>query len=306
MHFITAEGIASEVDVDEMITTLSGLVEREPDDAAKEGLRAAVKALRGLKGKVQDCPMCGGSGNKDGNPCEACDGTGEMKKKMKAAEAPPEPTPQPRAAACGCTDTVKCGCHGQGARIMEKATRAELIASLVTDRYSGFKDGDEAILEAAADTRLEEFRTAADARKAADASFGRLETDHRNTTARLKVAEEKLKAAEAPMTEDEFLARAPESFKRTLEARKGEEDALRASIISQLKDLGANTEDELKAKSTPDLQTLAKYAGVQVQDFSGRGVPVSREAEQRNDNYAPPDPYAAGLKALQGGSKAVN
>lgn len=37
----------------------------------------------------EDCPTCRGSGNKDGNPCEVCDGSGEMavekKKKTRAA-----------------------------------------------------------------------------------------------------------------------------------------------------------------------------------------------------------------------------
>ena len=46
---------------------------------------------------------------------------------------------------------------------MEKTARAELIAALVTDKHSGFADGDEAILEAASDERLERFRSAADA-----------------------------------------------------------------------------------------------------------------------------------------------
>lgn len=181
----------------------------------------------------------------------------------------------------------------------EKTTRAELIATLVTDKYSGFKDGDESLLETASDARLEEFRAASEQRKSDTNTYVRLEADHRNVSARLKVAEEKLKTAEQGPTEEEWLQRAPAPIKALLEAHKAEEDAYRASIISQLKDLGANTEEELKSKATADLETLAKYARVEVPDFSGRGIPVERNASERNVSYAPPDPYAAGIKALQ-------
>jgi hypothetical protein len=186
---------------------------------------------------------------------------------------------------------------------MEKTTRAELIAALVTDKHSGFKDGDEAILEAASDARLEEFRVGAEAHRAQDGTIKRLETDNRNVSARLKVAEDRVKAAEQPLSEEEFLQRAPDTFKRVLEGRKAEEDAIRASLVSQLKDLGANTEDELKKKTIPELQTLAKYARIDVPDFSGRGLPSERHA-QNNDDFTPPNPYEAGLKALRGQGKA--
>lgn len=183
----------------------------------------------------------------------------------------------------------------------EKATRAEIIAELVTDRYSGFKDGDESILEGASDSRLEEFRAASDVKRADERARGKLETEFTNTSARLKVAEERLRTAEQGPTEEEWLAKAPPSIKTLLDAHKAEEDALRASLVSQLKDLGANTEAELKAKSIDELRTLAAYARVEVPDFSGRGLPVERHASSSsNIDYTPPDPYAAGLKALKG------
>lgn len=180
----------------------------------------------------------------------------------------------------------------------EKVTRAELIAALVTDKYSGFKDGDEAILEAASDARLEEFRVASEAHKTSAGAFTKLETENRNVAARLKVAEERVKAADQGPTEEEWLAKAPPSIKTLLDARKAEEDAVRSSLVSSLKDLGANTEEELKSMSIPSLQTLAKYARVTVPDFSGRGVPAERNAA-KNEDYTPPNPYAAGIKALQ-------
>lgn len=187
---------------------------------------------------------------------------------------------------------------------MEKQNRAELIAALVTDPYSGFMDGDEAILEAASDARLEAFRSASDNRKTAERDRVTQATALTNSQARLKVAEERLKEASQGPTEEEWLLRAPESVKKLLEAHKAEEDSFRASLVSSLKDLGANTEAELKAKSTEELKTLATYARVEIPDFSGRGVPKERNAQENTGNYAPPDPYAPHLKAM--GSKAVN
>ncbi len=189
---------------------------------------------------------------------------------------------------------------------MEKTARAELIAALVTDKFSGFKDGDEAILEAASDVRLEEFRAASETKRAEVSTHAKLETDYRNTTARLKVAEDRIKSSEQDLTEEEFLQRAPEPFKRVLETHKAEEATLRAGLISQLKDLGEHTEEELKKMTTNQLQTFAKYAHVEVPDFSARAVATNRNAAENVDDFAPPDPYAAGLKVLSSQSKAVN
>jgi len=183
---------------------------------------------------------------------------------------------------------------------MEKSARAELIAALVTDKHSGFKDGDEALLETCSDTRLEEFRTASGERKLGLAAFARLETENRNITARLKVAEDRIKTAEAELSEDEFLQRAPASIKTLIDNYRAAEAAQRASLVSQLKDLGAHTEEQLKKLSLDELKTLASYARVPIPDFSGRGLPVERHAEQNDRNsYAPPSPYDAGLKALR-------
>jgi len=188
---------------------------------------------------------------------------------------------------------------------MEKTARAELIAALVTDKYSGFTDGDEPILEAASDERLERFRAASDAARSAVNEHARLETDNRNTAARLKVAEDKLKAGEAPMTEDEFILKAPTSIKGVLEAAKAAADAEHAALVSVLKECGKHSEEDLKKMKTPELQVLAQYAGVRVPDFSGKGVPAPRNAQDKT-SYAPPDGYALALKAQQPQSKAVN
>jgi hypothetical protein len=180
----------------------------------------------------------------------------------------------------------------------DKNTRAEVIASLVTDNYSGFKDGDEAILEACSDSRLDEFRAASDTRRSAEGAHNRLETDYRNASARLKVSEERIKTLEQPLSSEDFMQKAPPEIKVLLEAHKAQEDAIRSSLVSQLKDLGAHSEEELKKKSVDELKTLASYARVQVPDFSGRGLPVERHAQENKQNYAPPNPYAEPLKAL--------
>lgn len=190
---------------------------------------------------------------------------------------------------------------------MDKATRAEQIAALVADRYSGFKEGDEAMLETCSDGRLEEFRAASDARKVDEQKARTTETELTKANARLKVSDEKLRAAEQMPSEEEWLAKAPPKYKALIDADRAEEDTIKASIISKLKDLGANTEAELKEMSVDQLRQLAAYARVTIPDFSGRGVPKDRYATSKNTNsYAPPDPYAPGLEQMRNASKRVN
>jgi len=180
---------------------------------------------------------------------------------------------------------------------MEKSTKAEVIAALVTDKFSGFKDGDEQILEACSDARLEEFRASSEANKAQASALTRLEGDNRNTTARLRVAEEKLKASEQELDEDEFLRRAPASIKSLVENHKAAEAEEKASLVGLLKDCGGETEEVLNKKSITELRTLAKYARVDVPTFAGRGLPPERHNNDEKKNYAPPKPYSLAMKA---------
>lgn len=182
--------------------------------------------------------------------------------------------------------------------------RDELIAALVTDKYSGFKTGDEPILAAASDARLDEFRVASEANRTTHGTIAKMEADGRQTSARLKVAEDRIVKLEQPMTDEEFVQRAPTSVKAVLEARAAEEASLKASLVNSLKDLGGESEEQLKKKSIPELQTLAQYARIKVLDFSGKGVPMERYAQDKQVSYAPPDPYKADLEKLRAAEAA--
>lgn len=212
---------------------------------------------------------------------------------VTAAAKPPQ-SKVVASAPCGCKkNAAGCGCKKKGIVSM---TKAELIQSLITEtKHSGFNESDTALLEAASDARLEEFRSAADARKAEAASYTRLESEHRNATARIKVQDERLRAAEAGMSDEEWMAKAPAHLKAVLERDKVVEDTYRGAIVSKLKDLGQHTEEELKKMSTPDLEKFAKYANVTVPDFSAaRQAPRALSKNGDAGSYAPPSSY--GLK----------
>lgn len=192
---------------------------------------------------------------------------------------------------------------------MKDTTRAEQIAALVADQYSGFKLGDEAMLETCSDQRLGEFRAAADARKVDEQKARDTATELVKVNARLKVSDESLRAAQQMPTEEEWLEKAPPKYKALIDADKAQEDAVKAAIVSKLKDLGANTEAELQEMSVDQLRQLAAYANVTIPDFSGKGIPKDRYASsKRTDNYAAPDPYAPALEKMRNAntSKAVN
>lgn len=243
----------------------------------------------------RDCPACGGTGQMkaDGkqSDCPTCNGSGNIKTAsgndaaiLKAA----------------------CGCEGAN-NMLSKEKRAELIAALVTDTHSGFSEGDEAFLQTASDDRLTQFRTAAEARKTEAEARVKADNDLRAAQAKLTVIEGKLKVAEQAPTEEQWLEKAPAGIKTLLENQKAQETEERETLIKALVKVGANTEDELKAMSTAQIRTLSKYAKVETVDYSGRGIAVSRTASDEGEKFAPPDPWADGLKALKAQeSKAVN
>ncbi len=230
-------------------------------------LGAACNGMKLLAAK--DCPACDGTGQvKDGSKqmdCAACDGTG-----LKAAAA--HGSSQLRAA-CGSCDSSEGG-----------MTKTERIAALLKNEHNPIKDLTEktsddvlTVLEAQAKTN----ETHASELKAAQAK--QAETD----TA--------LKAAQAAQIPAEELTQL-----RSLAAQKAAQDAVeKTALVTKLVAASkALTKEQLEAKSLDELKTLAAFAKVDAPDFSARGVPVPRNANQA-DEYAPPDPYAAGIKALQ-------
>jgi len=205
------------------------------------------------------------------------------------------PSPIKKAAGCGCK-TAACGC--KGVHIMN---RAEMIQSLVTDKHSGFNEGHTAMLETASDAQLEEFRGAADARKARESEFSRLESEHRNATARIKVQDERLATAEKSMSKEDWLAKAPSEYKEVIERHEVVEETYRGAIISKLKDLGRHTEDQLKKMTTKELEDFAEYADVSVPDFSAaRQTPRAlMNGSKSTVSYAPPKSYSQKKETVQ-------
>jgi hypothetical protein len=99
-----------------------------------------------------------------------------------------------------------------------------------------------------------------------------------------------------------FYAKHPE-IKTLVDRQQQQEKTRHAELVASLKACGALTEDQLKAKSLEELETLAMFAQVAPKpDFSGRGMP--RAAEEADVFSNPPDPYALALEARK--KSAVN
>ena len=118
-----------------------------------------------------------------------------------------------------------------------------------------------------------------------------------------------LKAAQDKVTETETALKAAQAAQipaeelvslRALAAEKAKENELaKADLVAKLKSASsALTEEQLRAKSLDELKVLASFAKVETPNYSGRAVP--RAQAEGEPSYAPPDPYAAGITALQG------
>lgn len=310
-----------------------------------------------LRAKMTDCAMCDGSGSKDGNPCPACDGTGQLRvardisqkqrEKLPTADfagpgtsfpiAKPEDVAaavhsigrakgdpnvikahiieiayrkgasfvaqlpedwkrkvDQRSAEVGEQTTCKCGqlraaCRCQEKKSMTKEDRAEVIKSLVANKHSGFTAGDEAILEAASDDRLESFRVASESR-----------------AAEVKAAQD---AAAKPrqLTEEEFMKVAPPEVTSMVTRMRNAETSRKAQLVTALKTSQTEySESELSTMKLEDLERMVRFAKVAVEeqeyDFSGRAIPRAAAANSHeNDVFLnPPDPYAPALAELAG------
>lgn len=245
------------------------------ESAGMRGAAASETELETLAAKMEDCPTCKGSGNLNGNPCDACDGAGELK------------------AAAVNTD----GGESAEETYMTKEQRQETIKALAACECSGFK-GDAATLETLSDVRLEALQAASQAREQANADLKAVQAE----AATLKAAAaSQTAAAPKPLTVEEFMAVAPVELKTLIESKKAEDAAAHASLVEQLKTAqSAMTEEELKAIDLPMLRKLAAVAKIDQPkaDFSGQGLPRVL-TQQPMDAAIPPNPYEAGLKALR-------
>jgi hypothetical protein len=318
--------------------------------------------------KYKDCAACDGSGTKDGNPCETCDGEGRLKtaedegeclyclgsgvnadgtecedcggtgmknleeakpslikaamaflkslggphpsflklaksRKLEhdaevvelvqeeitesadtiAAETPAEPSAEEvdrilteKAAAGEAAFKAACRCEEKH---MKPEERKDLIGKLVVDKHSGFTAGDEKMLEAASDERLESFRVAAESRA--------------NTERDLKAA------ADRKLTAAEFMEVAPPEIKTLIKRQERQETEMKAALITELKAAQSEySEAELSVMAVEDLARMARVAKVEIKtDYSGKALPKMVAAEE--DDYTPPNPYEKGIKALQ-------
>jgi hypothetical protein len=194
-----------------------------------------------------------------------------------------------------------CSCGGNGAAHTGEVdmTKVERIKALVAT--PGYSEADAKWLEAVPDERLTALegsaKEASDLKAAADKTAADLKAaqEAATTAAAANTAlEARLKAAEANMIPAEELTR----LRAMAAAKQAEDNTKHASLVEQLKTAQTVlTEEQLKAATLTDLEMYAALAKV--------GTPVDQTARilpraaSKNQTYEAPDPYAAGIKALQ-------
>jgi pyruvate-formate lyase len=214
---------------------------------------------------------------------------GQIKNEQKQEDCP----------SCEGSGKITAAENNDGSAVMEaQMKKVDAIKALTTCPCSGFVAADAKELEAFSEERLTALAETFIAKKKTD---DELKADKEKAEADVKAAQatitELKAAAEKVPTEDEYLAKAPDSI-RTLVAEKKSQDAqTKKDLVAQLKTAanGAYTEDELNAKPITELMKLATMAKVQPADYSGRALPIRAAGEA--SSYTPPDPYAAALQA---------
>lgn len=315
VHLITAEGyveVGSVMDIRTRFKSLmAALKKAEINEEPNEIVNLVVAAM-----KYKDCPTCDGTGQiKDAEgkqkDCETCGGKGELKVAAGARHSAEDRTAiqtvHDHAVSLGAECSPNNYRLAEGESQMTKEQRAEAITSLLADKHSGFTVGDEKMLEAASDERIEAFKAAA-ATRATD-----LKAAEDAAAAAKKAADDagaKLKAAETrTLTEDEFMKVAPTSLKTLIERTQAADAARKTELVTVLKAAQAEfTEDELKAETLERLERMARALKVHEEDeqpASYRGKIVPRAAGEKVDITTPPDPYAAGLAALSAANTAL-
>lgn len=256
-----------------------------------EPMEVKQKPVEYVAAGMKECTVCAGTGQVDGADCAACDGNGSYKAAATAVEEIPAVTPE------ACT----CGNH---AALSEGQTmkKDELVKALAANEYSAVRDVK--ILEAMSEDALNALNASAAATKSAvDKTAADLKAAQDKTAAAETEAATLKAAAEKVPTEEEYLKTAPESVRTLVANEKAREAKIRTETIAQLKVAAANiyTEEELNAKTTSDLLKLAAMAKIDVEvDYSAGGlnIPAPRAAANVKD-YAPVDPWSAGIKTLQ-------
>jgi len=229
--------------------------------------------------------------------CSVCDGTGQIKNEKKQEDCP----------SCGGAGKITAAEDNDGSAVMEDQImkKVDAIKALTACPCSGFVPADAKELEAFSEERLTAMAEFAIAKKKTDdeVAVEKEEAAKKFKAAEDTIAELKAVSEKAP-TEDEYLAKAPESIRTLVAEKKAQDVKIKTDLVAQLKvaAAGAYTEAELNEKSISELMKLATMAKV---DYSGRSVPRAAADGSTTSTYTPPDPYAAGIKALQGKS-AVN
>ena len=254
-----------------------------PDGRGACSLEMGCGAHRAMAAVKKDCPTCNGSGNTGGNPCDACDGSGELK----------------------VAEDIK------GDEMDKKA----LITKLVACPCSGFTKDDITALENFSDARLVTLSETSEARakekEAEDDAKAKARAKQDAEDAKLKAAEDAKQTAEQKITALEAAKSAADlkitaletemiSVRDIVAERRAQDAAETTTLLATLKVAAANvyTEVELTAMPLSQLRKLALLTKVDVPDYSGRGITVSRVAGAVD--YNPPNAYDAGIKILQG------
>ncbi|MCR4301806.1 MAG: hypothetical protein NUV51_09365 [Sulfuricaulis sp.] len=220
--------------------------------------------------------------------CPTCGGLGQMKEDDHQSDCP----------ACGGSGVLKAAESDGDSAVEEDTMKADKIKALIECPCTGFTAADVKALEGFDEARLDAFVAEGEGRKKLNDDLKAAADAKTAAETKAAEAEAKLKAAaEHVPTEDEYLKSAPVSIRTLVEERKAQDAATKTALVAQLKSASVLTEEQLNAKPLDELRTLAAFAKVETPDFSGRGVPMPRNA---GEDFVPPDPYEKGLKALRG------
>ena len=185
-----------------------------------------------------------------------------------------------------------CSCGGN-------MTKAERITALLGHEHNPLKD--QKALEAASENSLKTLeahclKVAQDdeeAKKKKKAEDDAAAEKERAAAAAAAAASE---AAKKPLTEEEYLAMAPESIRTMVAEKKASDAATKSTLMSSLKTAQkVYTEAELGEMSIGQLTKLATLAKVaEPVDYSGRGV-ARASADGDYMRQPPPDAYRIAL-----------